>query len=80
MNAFILHIPDNWTDEKRKELYDRIDKWSFMLLHFDGNFHRSRYAFVTEEQFADLDSVREAFRIPDDVIVIDGSHHDLSGI
>ncbi len=80
MNAFIVEIPEDWPDDKRKSLYDVIRRLSFMLINESNGPHRARYAFTTTHNYESVDHLREAFAIPEDVEIIDGSQYDLSRI
>ena len=78
MNAFIVEIPDDWSDEKRKSLYDVLSRFAATLHNDDGDFRKSRLAFTTDRFYDNLDDVRSAFQIPDDVRLIDGHPFDFS--
>jgi len=78
MYGYLVKIPDGWPDDKRKHLYNWLDKTSEGILHHDGNYRAPSYTFMTLEKFADLSSVYVSFQIPHDVEITDVSHWDWS--
>ena len=68
MNAFIIDVPDSWSDKEHEDLYNLICRFSFMLIKDDGNPYKSRYAFITAHQYEDIDALRRDFDISNDVL------------
>ncbi len=80
MNAFIIDVPDSWSDKEHEDLYNLICRFSFMLIKDDGNPYKSRYAFITAHHYEDIDALRRDFDISNDVTITDGSQYDLSKV